>query len=481
MFRGPHDVIVVGGGIAGILVTARLLEAGLRVALLEAGASHSGESERGWLDYLARFHGSPAKVPNAPYPANAAAPSPSVLDVRAIGAAPAAEGYFVQRGPDPFRSDYVRALGGTTLHWLGTCLRMVPSDFRMRSAFGRGIDWPFDYAALAPWYEEAEWMIGVAGDAADQAYHGIEFGEDYAYPMRPIPPSWNDARLSAAIEGGAFEIDGESIPLSVTGTPAARNSAPRRSPARVAGDMRGPHLPRGGSAAYVFRGQRCEGNSSCIPICPVQAKYSALRTLRDILRDGERSARLTLVKQCVVSRLEFDPESGTATGVLCKRYAAPERPADFEVVRFTGRAVVLAANAVENAKLALASGLRDASGELGGNLMDHPFILSWGSAPEPVGAFRGPGATSGIESFRDGRFRARRAAFRVEIGNWGWNLAADSPTSDVVRLARREGLRGAALRRRLRREVGRQVRLGALVEQPPDTAKPGLDRSRAMA
>jgi len=35
--RGASDVIVVGGGTAGAVVAARLVEAGLRVAVVEAG------------------------------------------------------------------------------------------------------------------------------------------------------------------------------------------------------------------------------------------------------------------------------------------------------------------------------------------------------------------------------------------------------------------------------------------------------------
>ena len=51
----------------------------------------------------------------------------------APGSVPDDTGYFVQDGPLPFGSDYTRSQGGTMLHWLGTCLRMVPSDFEMCS------------------------------------------------------------------------------------------------------------------------------------------------------------------------------------------------------------------------------------------------------------------------------------------------------------------------------------------------------------
>ena len=464
MREARYDAVIVGGGIAGALVAERLLAAGMTVALLEAGAETSGESGEGWEAYLAHYHANPLKTPNSPYPENRAAPSPSVLDTAKIGAEPSTKGYFVQRGPNPFGSNYLRALGGTTLHWLGTCLRMTPADFEMATRYGRGVDWPISYADLAPWYERAEWAIGVSGEVEDQGYHGIAFSPGYAYPMRRIPQSFNDRFYVRALDGATLAVDGARLPITVSSTPQGRNSTPRAGGAIVAGEARGAYEARGGSPDYVFRGARCEGNSSCIPICPVKAKYSALKTLGDCARLWPQT--FTLLKQCVVSRLEHDPDSGAVTGVLYKRYEAPDAPY-FETRAIRGRIVVLAANAVENAKLGLASGLRDPSGQLGGNLMDHPFLLSWGLAPEPVGPFRGPGATSGIESLRDGAFRRDRAACRVEIGNWGWNFATGAPFSDVNRLVD-EGFSGAALRARLRHDVQRQVRLGALIEQPPD-------------
>ena len=48
----------------------------------------------------------------------------------------------VQIGPERFLSDYLRMLGGSTLHWQGTTLRMVPNDFRMRATYGIACDWP---------------------------------------------------------------------------------------------------------------------------------------------------------------------------------------------------------------------------------------------------------------------------------------------------------------------------------------------------
>jgi choline dehydrogenase-like flavoprotein len=45
---GANDVIVVGGGTAGAVVAARLVEAGLRVPVVEAGPGYGSYRFGGW-------------------------------------------------------------------------------------------------------------------------------------------------------------------------------------------------------------------------------------------------------------------------------------------------------------------------------------------------------------------------------------------------------------------------------------------------
>jgi choline dehydrogenase-like flavoprotein len=127
---------------------------------------------------------------------------------------------------------------------------------------------------------------------------------------------------------------------------------------------------------------------------------------------------------------------------------------------------VLAANAIENARLLLSSGAANSSDQVGRNLMDHPYIYSWGLAPVPVYPFRGPDAITGVESLRDGKFRQKNAAFRASFNNWGWS-SFGSPGTDVAG-AVAQGIFGTALRQRLADTVTHQVRLGALIEQLPN-------------
>jgi len=448
-----YDVVVVGAGMVGSVLAKQLTGRGLRVLVLEAGVAQA-DSYAGYLGYLDTFYRALAKTPESPYPLNPDAPQPDV-----VGVAP--ESYFVQLGPQPFRSTYARALGGTMLHWMGTCLRMLPEDFQARTRFGVGRDWPLGYDDLRPYYEQAEYEIGVSADAGEQAYLGVEFGADYEFPMKRIPPSHLDRTLAAGIDG--MTIDGGAdgpITLQVRSTPAGRNSMPNGDYVPIGAVDPRPH----GQDLARTLGQRCAGNSSCTPICPIQAKYNAVKTL---MKADPRLVRV--LAQAVASRVLVDPQSGAVTGIEYKRYEDPESPRH-TVHTARGTRYVIACHAVETAKLMLASGLRSRSGLMGRNLMDHPVLLTWGIAPDPVGPYRGPVSTSGIEDARGGAFRADRAAFRVEIGNDGWSWPMGGPDSTVHDAVHVGNLFGRRLRDHVRHEGLRQFRFGFLMEQMPDAA-----------
>jgi choline dehydrogenase-like flavoprotein len=217
-----------------------------------------------------------------------------------------------------------------------------------------------------------------------------------------------------------------------------------------------------GAVGNPSLGQRCEGNSSCVPICPVQAKYNAWKTLA-----ATDPAYVEIATQCVASRVLYQAGTNVITGIEYKHYTSPDAPTYTTHVAH-GTRYVLAAHAIENAKLLLASGITGSSGLVGKNLMDHPVLLTWGRLPQAIGPFRGPGSTSGIPTLRAGAFRAQEAAWRVEIGNWAWNWPTDTPTSTVDELLDQENLFGPALRQRLNEQTQGQFRFGFLVEQLPD-------------
>jgi len=447
--RADCDVAIVGAGVAGSLLAKHLTRAGLRVLVLEAGpASPSGFAA--YTGHLERFYAAAAKGPESPWPPSINALQPDTADLAA------SSGYFVQNGPQKYGSTYTRLQGGSTLHWLGVALRMLPEDFKLRARYGVGRDWPLDCDELEPYYRKAEWEIGVAADVSEQVHNGLRFADGYDYPMQRLPPSYSDEVLAKAIDGMQVSLGGKPVAIKVRGYPAARNSIPR-----------GDYVPVGavdvhddGTIMARYLGARCAGNSVCTPICPIQAKYNAGKTLARAKREN-----LKVLAQAVASRIIVDGASGAIEAIEYQRYDDPASPRH-TVHRVTARAYVLAAHAVENAKLMLASGL--GGPQIGKNLMDHPTLYAWGLAPVPVGAFRGPLSTSGIEDLRGGSFRAVHAAFRFDIGNDGWRASTGAPDTTVADAVMNGRLYGARLRQRLEWMLSRQVRFSLAVEQLPD-------------
>jgi glucose dehydrogenase len=472
-----YDVVIVGAGVAGAMISKRLGAAGKKVLILEAGAPLPDTNN----DFMQRFYLAQAKVPEAPYtpalwtndetfgaqtlvdPGTVPAGRPTVLTLGMPNWQDPTQAYLDQQGPLAFSSTYERVAGGTMRHWLGTSLRNVPHDFDAQSTYEAPlVDWPIGYDDLEKYYRQAESEIGISANVVDQEYLGITFPNGYQYPMRPIPNSLVDNAVSAAA-GNVTPVDG--IALSVSNTPAGRNSetGPEHQDRRV-----------------------CAGNTNCIPICPIQAKYDPSVTLEDALQTGN----VDIWAYCVATKVLVG-DDGKISGIEYQHYdpnggSLPKRQT------ITAELYVVAAHAIETPRLLLMSanqngkvphGVANSSGLLGKNLMDHPLYLAWALAPNPVYPYRGPLATAGIESLRDGAFRKNRAAFRIEIGNEGWNFAVGDPTTtavDFITGANRSGLNtggpgktpeqlsGSALVTKLNTVFTRQFRLGFLLEETPD-------------
>ena len=75
----------------------------------------------------------------------------------------------------------------------GTTPRFTPEDFRIRSLYGVGDDWPIDYDDLEPFYQEAEERIGVAGVQGPPEYDP----RSRDYPMDGLPLSYNLGAVAA--------------------------------------------------------------------------------------------------------------------------------------------------------------------------------------------------------------------------------------------------------------------------------------------
>ena len=453
-----YDVVIIGSGVSGSILANELARNGHRVLIMEAGPG-TDLTIAEYETNVQRFYSAVSKDNNSPYAKNANAPMPRSYETQKLRpGAPDTSGYFVQKGPWEIDSTYTRVLGGTTRHWEGKALRMLPDDFQLRSRYGCGRDWPISYDELEPYYRRAELELGVAGDVEDQDYGGLNWGDGYVLPMHRMPPSYLDQLIAKDVDGLPVTLGDEEFKLRIRTTPQARNGVPN---AKYDG---GKGMRPDGAVSFhqADMGERCQGNTNCVPICPVQAKYDARRTLYRALQTG----RVDLLAQAVASKVVVDG-SGRVTGIEFKAYADPDsREHTSGTVR--AKIFILAANAVENARLMLASGLHSTSGQMGRNLMDHAYLLTWALTPEVAGAYRGPLCTSGIEELRTGSFRQRQAAFRAGIHNDGWGWATASPYTDIDLLIDLQNKFGHELRRALVSRLSRQVLIDYMVEILPD-------------
>lgn len=437
------DVVIVGGGIAGCIMGWKLAESGASVIILEAGDKiDRNKSILAYMNDPNRNNDSPyPQVPNAPYPSM---DNPN--------------DYYIQKGPDNFQSNYIKALGGTTWHWLGTSLRFVPNDFRMKSEYGVMVDWPITYNDLEPWYNIAESTLPVSGNSE----YDLGAPRSQPYMMGEIPMTYSDKVIQKAFENLTLPDD-ETKKLEVRGTPQGRNS--KEFDGRAA----------------------CCGSNNCIPMCPVGAKYDA-----SVHAAKAETAGAKILTNTTATFIQTN-EDAQVTGI---KYKTPQG----EGVA-VGKVYVLAAHAIETPKLMLMSkddrypnGVGNSSDQVGRNLMDHNCVLSYGLTKDPVFPYRAPLSTAGVENVKDGAFRKNRAAFRIEIGNDGWSWPVgypeflapwmlkqsgrvyhkNAPVGQETREtykpegADKEFYYGKDFRNMIKQNVEREIRFAFLVEQPPD-------------
>jgi len=144
-----YDAVIVGSGAGGGMATKVLADAGLKVAVVEAGP---------FFDPALEEHRTQMKWPYE-------SPRRGAATVRPFGDFDAAWGGWEIEGQpythkDGTRFNWFRSqmLGGRTNHWGRISLRMGPYDFKPRSRDGLGADWPMPTS-----WKMAHFMLGRPG------------------------------------------------------------------------------------------------------------------------------------------------------------------------------------------------------------------------------------------------------------------------------------------------------------------------------
>lgn len=321
------DVCIVGSGAGGGVLAGKLAEAGFRVVVLEAGPFWV--PERDWV--------SDEKGQAQLY----------WRDARVSG------------GDDPIElgaNNSGRGVGGSTAHYAMVKLRLHRDDFRLRSARGVGDDWPIAYADLAPYYDEVESELGVAGPTH------FPWGEFHGpYAQRAHPPSSQSSRL---LEGC------ERLGLRAVAAPNATLSSPK--------DGRPP----------------CTYRGFCVYGCKPNAKSSQLVTYIPkaiaagaIVKHGSMATRI-------------NTRSGRVVSVTYRHGGRA-----FEQ---RARTFILAGYAIETPRLLLNSacdeapaGLANGSGLVGKRLMTHASHRVYARFDALVRPYKGPPGLALTQEFYD--------------------------------------------------------------------------------
>jgi choline dehydrogenase-like flavoprotein len=149
-----YDAIIVGSGAGGGMATKILSEAGMKVALIEAGPFFDPKD--------------PKTMTQMKWPWES--PRRGASSTRAFGDYDMSWGDWKVEG-EPYTqaegTDFMwwrsRMLGGRTNHWGRISLRFGPDDFKRRDIDGLGANWPISYDDIKPYYDRLDKMVGVVG------------------------------------------------------------------------------------------------------------------------------------------------------------------------------------------------------------------------------------------------------------------------------------------------------------------------------
>jgi choline dehydrogenase-like flavoprotein len=189
--------------------------------------------------------------------------------------------------------------GGSSNCWTGCTPRFMPNDFKLKSLYGVGQDWPITYDDLEPYYSEVEDIMMIGGPAV------TPFPKSKAYPLPPQKLSTVDKLVQAKYN---------ELYIS---QPTARATIP------------------------TGKRNACCSSSVC-QLCPMNSKFTIENTLSHLYEDP----RVVIRYNAVVFNLIV--ENNKVKGVV---YKSGER--DHEAYAET---VALGANAIFNAHVLLAAG-----------------------------------------------------------------------------------------------------------------------------
>ncbi len=355
MTRKRVNAVVIGAGAGGGVVAKELACSGFTVALLERGKWYTAFDCR--KDDLRNQRTTALGCAFGPEDA---------LNPRVVVSPNGLQ--QIVKPSDGAYSNNAACVGGGTFSYGAMAWRFMENDFRMRAAYGAVPgstldDWPISYHDLAPYYEKAEWEIGVSGDDTANIFKAPR---QKPLPMPPLPPSLEHTTLESAAK---------RIGLHPFSIPMLRNTVPFHG--------------RGA----CMRCRWCVGFA-----CEVDAKNGTHNT---VIPKALASGHCELRAESVVKEILTDAH-GRATGVsyFDVHNRLQEQPADL---------VIVSASATESARLLLNSksamfpdGIGNQYDWVGRNLQGHAYSGAMGLMDFDIYDDLGPGASIAICDYNHG-------------------------------------------------------------------------------
>lgn len=188
------DTIVIGSGFGGVMAAYPLVMAGERVLMLERG-DWVDRGPHNW-EVRSAHELSDHFCPDTPY---------QVDDARR-----------------PREAGSFHCVGGPSVFYGGVALRLREQDFDPGPAIvtDSGAEWPFGYDELAPFYDWAETLLGVAGDDRDDPTAPTR---DAPYPQSPAPFTPPAQRVADAAR--RIGLNPFPLPLAINYSPTDTRTA----------------------------------------------------------------------------------------------------------------------------------------------------------------------------------------------------------------------------------------------------------------
>ncbi len=331
-----YDAIVVGSGITGGWAAKELTERGLTTLVLEAGRDVDPNT-----DYTE--HVQPWELRYRGRGDRKALERDQFIQKNCYACDEWASKFFVNDRENPYEFDqdkpfhWIRGrhVGGRSITWGRQVYRWSDLDFEANAKDGVAVDWPIRYKDIAPWYDYVERFIGISGQA-----EGL--------PQLP---------------------DGQFLP------PMQMRCAEQHVRDKLMEKFGGDRVLTIGRCAILTA--RHNGRAACHYCGPCERgciTHSYFTSLGSTLPAARRTRRLTLRPNSVVHSVIYDETKDRATGVRVIDAVA------MQPLEFRARVVFLCASTLESTRILLNSktsrfstGLGNASGQLGRNLMDHTF------------------------------------------------------------------------------------------------------------